>query len=498
MGGQEEVMSDPVFELTGVGVDELGVDHVVDVHPATGAAVVSVPLPVTAGRSGFGPSLELSYSSAAGNSPFGFGWSLDYAPAVVVDTRGGLPRYDGSDRYAFAGDELVPETVGGGETPTARRFETPEFDVEVWRPRIGGRSIRLERWQHKIGWRVHWRSRDADDVVTVYGARGDAAGRIADPEDESRTFAWLPEAAYDRCGNAIVYEYMAETADGVDRGLAAEHARVTGAAGFAQRYLKRVRYGNTLPLAADQAAPAANRFLFEVVVDYGDHRAEPGSEPDRLPAVRADPHSSFTAGFELRTWRLARRILLFHHFDELGAGPTLVQQTRLAHDEDAAGSTLVSVTHAGARRDGDVRSQRDRPPLTFAYAPPGMDRAFRAAPEEASENVPQGISGVQYRFVDLVGDGLPGILADDGTGWYYKRNEGGGRFGPQQVVAQRPTARLGRFALADFDRDGNTNLVVMQGPDAGWYELDREEERWGDTARSLRRRTWRPRARAYS
>lgn len=474
-------MSDEVFELGGTSVDQLGVEHVIDVDPATGSAVVTVPIPVTDGRSGHGPSLSLSYDSGAGNSPFGVGWSLSHAPAVMVDTRDGLPRYDGSDRYAFLGDELVPETVGDGGTSVARRFASGDFEVEVFRLRSAGRGIRLERWRHRTSRRVHWRSRDGDDVVTVYGARDDAAGRIADPADESRTFAWLPEAAYDTRGNAIVYEYTPETSRGVDRVLASERARVTDAAGFAQRYLKRVRYGNTRPLRPDQPVPVANRFLFEGVVDYGDHASahEPGPEPDRVPAVRADPHSSFNAGFELRTWRLARRVLLFHHFEELGDGPTLVQETRLTHQEDPAGSTLASITHTGVRRDAGGLTRRDRPPLTFTYAAAGLDRAFQPAPEEAGENVPQGISGVQYRFVDLLGDGLPGILAEDGNAWYYKRNEGGGRFGPQRVVTERPAARLGRFALADFDRDGNTNLVVMQGRDAGWYELDREVKRWG-------------------
>ena len=42
----------------------------------TGSGSMSVPLPITPGRSGFAPQLSLSYDSGAGNGPFGFGWSL--------------------------------------------------------------------------------------------------------------------------------------------------------------------------------------------------------------------------------------------------------------------------------------------------------------------------------------------------------------------------------------------------------------------------------------
>jgi RHS repeat-associated protein len=471
-------VTDAVFELDGVGVDQLAVEHTLDVDEATGGAVVTVPIRVTSGRSGFGPSLSLSYSSGAGNSPLGLGWSLAHAATVTVDTRSGHPRYDGTDAYAFAGDELVPETTAGAAgARDPRRFTVGDFDVGVFRRRTAGWAMRFERWRHRETGRVHWRSRDGEDVLTVYGLRDAAAGRIADPDDERRTFAWLPEAVYDGRGNAMVFDYMPETASGVDRGSATEAARIESGS-FSQRYLKAVRYGNTHPLSADGAVPAANTFLFEVIVDYGDHAAEPAPAPDRPPPVRLDPFSSFTAGWEVRTWRLARRILLFHRFAELGAGATLVQETRLSHDEDAAGSVLRSVTHVGVRRAVGTLTRRSRPPLTFRYADPQIGRAFVPAPVEATENVPQGVTGVRYRFVDLLGEGLPGILTDDGRGWYFKRNEGAGRFGPQAAVSERPAARLGRFALADFDRDGNTNLVVMHGRDAGWYELDRDTGRW--------------------
>src|SRR4051794_17479475 len=107
-------MVDAAFELVGVSADDLGVDHIVNVDHSTGAAAVSVPIPTTEGRYGFGPDLALSYVAGGGNSPFGIGWSLSYASAVTIDTSTNHPRYDGTDTYSCAGDELVPETVDVG------------------------------------------------------------------------------------------------------------------------------------------------------------------------------------------------------------------------------------------------------------------------------------------------------------------------------------------------------------------------------------------------
>jgi hypothetical protein len=43
--------------------------------------------------------------------------------------------------------------------------------------------------------------------------------------------------------------------------------------------------------------------------------------------------------------------------------------------------------------------------------------------ESASlENLPQGLDGTRYQWVDLDSEGLSGILSEQGSGWFYKRN----------------------------------------------------------------------------
>src|SRR5436189_1835434 len=81
-------------------------------NPVTGTGSVSVPLPTSPGRSGFGPQLSLAYDSGAGNGPFGLGWSLSL-PSITRKTDKGLPQYqdpDDSDVFILSGSEdLVPE-----------------------------------------------------------------------------------------------------------------------------------------------------------------------------------------------------------------------------------------------------------------------------------------------------------------------------------------------------------------------------------------------------
>ena len=78
--------------LAGGSVDELGVEHAVEVDQLSGGAVVTVPLPLTPGRSGFGPRLALTWSAGAPNSPFGAGWGLAGLPAVTLSSAAGVPR----------------------------------------------------------------------------------------------------------------------------------------------------------------------------------------------------------------------------------------------------------------------------------------------------------------------------------------------------------------------------------------------------------------------
>ena len=102
---------------------------------------------------------------------------------------------------------------------------------------------------------------------------------------------------------------------------------------FPQRYLKSIRYGNRAPRVAGEDLSLRKNWLFEVVFDYGEHDDVSRPRPPRFAAwpVREDPFSLFRSTFDVRTYRLCRRVLMFHHFpEELKERKTILSARRIS------------------------------------------------------------------------------------------------------------------------------------------------------------------------
>jgi len=531
----------PAISLPKGGGAIRGIGEKFAANPVTGTAALIVPLPTSPGRSGFGPQLSLSYDSGAGNGPFGFGWSLSL-PAITRKTDKGLPRYwdsEESDVFILSGaEDLVPVLVEANsdwhreELPT-RLLDGEDYRVQRYRPRIEGLFARVERWTNLQTGESHWRSITRDNVTTLYGK--DDASRIFAPADANqpkREFSWLICQSYDDKGNVIAYEYAAENDQNVDQTQANERNRSRNA----NRYLKRIKYGNRVSHMV-QPDLAHMQWLFELVFDYDeghydeltDDAGQPGSvlasASAALPwAVRQDPFSSYRAGFEVRTYRRCRRVLMFHHFDELATEPYLVRSTefeysdfdystpqgieeQLAHQGSSRfGSFVRSITQSGYMRDDTqavverdgvqyvTYSKKSLPPLEFAYTKAVIQEDVRELDEGSVENLPEGIDGSTYQWVDLEGEGISGMLTNQADAWFYKPNLGDGRFGPLEVVALQPSlANLGNGVqqLIDLAGNGQLDLVSFAGPSPGFYERTQDED-WTSfrTFRSLPNIRW--------
>ncbi|WP_181788277.1 SpvB/TcaC N-terminal domain-containing protein, partial [Streptomyces phytophilus] len=440
-GGREagEARELPALSLPKAGGALRGMGEKFTTDPVSGTPSLSVPLAVSPAR-GAEPALALGYDSGAGNSPFGLGWSLD-VPSISRRTDKGVPRYLDSDVFQLSGTEdLVPAAVPAPRTDGA-------YDVTAYRPRTEGAFVRIEQWRHRGSGDLHWRVTSRDNVTSVYGR--DPQARIADPADPGRrVFRWLLQRTEDDRGNVTVYEYKAEDRTGVDTSAPEERNRTS----VANRYLKRIRYGNTEP-------GAAAGFCFEVVLDYGEH-GEDAPAPDgvRPWPVRADPWSTRRPGFEVRTYRLCRRVLTFHRIPALGPRPQLVSALLLGYDEDPAVTKLVSLTHRGYVPDGQGYRSADLPLLSFGYTERTVSAA--AGPLTSDDGAVR-LDG-PYRWADLDGEGIAGILAEQGGAWYYRRNLGGGRLGPSRPVDPLPGGAAGR-QLLDLDGDGRPAVVRLGG-----------------------------------
>ena len=404
-------------------------------NPVTGTASISIPLPLSPGRSGFTPALALAYDSGSGNGPYGFGWSVGY-PAITRRTDRGLPQYFDSlesDVYILSGSEdLVPALAADG----ARFDEVRDaYRVTRYRPRIEGLFARIERWTNAANPAdTFWRSLSRDNITTFYGKTPES--RIADPADAARIFTWLSCESFDDKGNAAVYEYIAEDSRGVDTSLASEAGR-TDLSRSSNRYLKRVKYGNAQSRLV-QPDLTTMQWLFELVMDYGDHEGDaPQVNASGAWTVRPDPVSSHRAGFEVRIYRRCRRFLMFHRFQELGPDPKLVRSLTLDYDDypypagagaqdelqhpgsTQIGSFLRRATLTGFAAGGTAKSM---PPLELTYTRPRIGEEAQTLTGASYENLPAGVDGARYRWVDLNSEGLTGILSEEGSAWLYKRN----------------------------------------------------------------------------
>jgi RHS repeat-associated protein len=489
----------PVISIPKGGGAIKGIDEKFSVNPATGTGSVTVPIATSPGRAGFGPQLALSYDSGAGNGPFGLGWNLAL-PAITRKTDKGLPRYqdaDESDVFILSGaEDLVPVLVKTGDEwlPEAlppRTVDGDTYAIRRYRPRIEGLFARIERWTDQATGEIHWRSITPDNVTTLYGKT--AESRLADPEDPGRVFSWLICQSYDDEGNAIIYEYVEEDSENVRLSGVHEKNR-TPLSRSAARYLKRIKYGNRTPNrdadwgATDPADLPDSDWMFETVFDYGEGHYETVSAADDDPVrvsaslsaaatwpARQDPFSSYRAGFEVRTYRLCRRVLMFHHFpDELGAEDYLVRSTGFTYDEGPIASFITSVTQSGyVRQSDDTYIRKSLPPLEFEYSQAAISDEIVDIDALSLENLPYGLDGAGYRWVDLDGEGISGVLTEQAEAWYYKPNEGDGCFGRLQVVSDKPSvAALNRGGqqLLDLAGDGQLDLAQFSDPLPGFFE----------------------------
>lgn len=480
--GRQFQQSIPTVTLPTGGGAIRGIDEKITVNLATGSATFSVPIATTPCRHDFGPSLTLSYDSGSGNGPFGLGWRLSPA-SISRKTAKGLPQYADSvesDVFVLSdAEDLVPALVAAGDTWAADTATAPGYAINRYRPRVESAFSRVERWTDVATGDVHWRCISRDNVTSLFGST--QASRVADPADPTRIFSWLIDLMFDGFGNAVSYEYKPE-----DTANVPAHASEASRSAATNQYLKRIRYAPTTPY--DPASPP-EAWSFEVVLDYGEHDlTTPTPTEEASWSSRVDACSSYRSGFEVRTRRLCRRILMFHTFDELGPDPVLVGSTNLGYATDVSTdsrvpvySLLTSVTRVGYLATADGYQIRSMPSVELDYSRLTINDTIIEPDRETLGNLPRGVDETNWQWADLDGEGLQGVLTSDDGAWYYHRNVSGYQpnggpltlsLEPQSVVLTKPagTSASSRLALADLHGDGRLDAVDFGPPMPGYHE----------------------------
>lgn len=410
------------------------VDQTFEVNPSNGTLALNLPLHVTNNRNDLHPMLKLSYNSGSGNGPFGLGWNIPL-DSITIKTTSNIPRYNGSDTFVFAGLEDLVED--GEKFLYSGSLGT--YLVQRYRLRVeDGERARIERFTNeKDEEDVFWRSISPANVTSFFG-RTDQSRVMETPESgPNRIFSWLLCEVYDSVGNAMLFTYKSENEDGI-RGyhgtLPCFEESKDPSVRRRARYLKSIKYGNVTPARDMKAwhivtATHKDNWTFEVVFDYGEHDLEiPTTTEKKHWGLRRDVSSTYSSGFEIRSYRICRRILLFHHFPKkLPLQDYLVQSYNLHYDEGPGGSFLNSFVASGHLWDENKGSYMSQNLQAYSYSYTSMPSLeslqLKAMKPRCLQTLPINQRDTQTRWVDLNSEGAPGLLVQVDGAWYFQRNE---------------------------------------------------------------------------
>ena len=492
-----------------------GMNEAFSVEMISGTASMSIPIPATEIARWGTPQLSLSYDSGAGNGPFGIGWHLQGIPSIQRSTRKRLPTYSEQDSFEYAGDELVPvvsiSPTDGKETPDQSHIDG--FTVQRYRPVVDSQFDRIERWTLDADPdNVHWRVLSPQNETQIFGQTQDS--RIF---CDTRIKQWLLCEAYDNHGGSQLLQWKSEDALGIDDALLHEIHRIKPT-DYRNRckYLKRIKYGNSAPNRKsgqwDKVIPAAKlpevAWHFELVFDYGEHNIDtplPNDDSTTAWTVRKDPFSTYLSGFEVRTYRLCRQVLMFHHFEkdskEQGG---LVSQLTFKYNEDATMTCLsqVQLTGIGQSSQAQSNTSKSLPPLEFEYTKQQTSVEKLTSQEFTGPSTAELGSGAleNLQWIDLAGDGITGALFQENGSWYWKPNLSKADSSSEKLLTGEDvftlTASLGgvqqlpshpslsstlgpgsSVSLMDIDGDGRLELVSTNPLAPGYYHAIDESEK---------------------
>ncbi|NQZ65027.1 SpvB/TcaC N-terminal domain-containing protein, partial [Crocosphaera sp.] len=501
-----------------------GIGETFQSNEFTGTASLSIPIATSPCR-GFEPQLSVDYSSGAGNGIFGLGFGLSI-PNISRKTSYRTPKYNESDTFLISNaEDLVPIL----DSEYQKNVDNKVYTIIKYRPRVEGLFALIEHWKSASG-ESFWCVISSDNVTSIYGKSENS--RISDPDNPNRIFQWLLEASFDSKSNCILYEYKSENTDNIEQRISDNNRQQT-----ANKYLSKIKYGNDKPIFVKDIYTILSNdnylenqeqletekmqeidWHFEVIFDYGEYNIElqhlnnNNSNPNHAIAEcknRKDPFSTYHAGFEIRTHRLCRNILMFHRFKELGQNPILVSSTSFEYHETPTVTLLKKVESIGYRYEKGEYKQKSLPEIEFDYTkfePKKTENnniirpLFEPLIDESDRPLPGLNLPPNYQSIDLYGEGIPGVLYSDGASTLYWEPQGltkgtnsGVSYAFPKTLLEFPIERSfaqgnqmlgpsasveGNRMLMDLASDGRMALVVSRLGSSGYYQYNPDQDSW--------------------
>lgn len=405
-----------------------------------GQARLSYPLEVPPGRANLAPSLALQYNSGGANGWTGMGWDLP-VPAVTIDTRWGVPRYDGAketETYLLNGEQLTPVAHRG--PAVARTTE------KVFHTRVEGRFSKIVR--HGDGPANYWW-----EITEKDGTRNFYGGVVAPVTDAVLTdghgniATWALLETRDADGNFVRYHHVRVQDGGVANGsvpgvnLYPKKITYTGHGTTEGRYsvtFVRDRERGE-PRRADVGIDARNGFK-KVTADLL-RRVEIRLDSN---LVRAYEMNYGTGAFHKTLLRSVSQfgadnsLFTTHEFDyyddirdNSGAYQAFGEQTGWSVPDDGLGAGIRD-GEAGALASNTSKGAGGH--LYVGYNPTGVSKS-NSAGVKVGYNA--GSSDGLLALADVNGDNLPDKVFRTGGGIFYRPNlsgpNGQARFGDTPI-----------------------------------------------------------------
>ncbi|MCL2410205.1 MAG: hypothetical protein FWC97_01045, partial [Treponema sp.] len=412
----------------------------------TGTASFRIPIDIPPGRAGMTPQIAITYSSDGGNGIMGRGFDLQAGSRITIDTRWGVPRFNGRyDTSPFPRDVYMLDGVLLEEIPGSRNNNVITYRAL--------RETRFDRIERFIGGNNnYWVVTDRFGTQRTFGRGADTwSGQNA-----QRKYTWELEEERDIFGNTIRYYYK--------RGYRFEN---NGVFEYGRLFLSRIIY--TGHENSDNMAAYEVRFKYDQRHDRYDRRIYGrGGFVSILDRLLDEIHVYY-----LGTPERIRRYRMTYKRDEFGVSHQLIRFGQLAESSNTEGDYFWSYEFSYITL---VNNELFGPRQRWSFGTPLQVQTGTSDGWQGSLSAGVGVgvrfadmhgnygrtwsggdssTNIEHKFIDLNGNGRPDSVEISDSGISIRRNLGGS-FEHQPIVI-------------DFPRDLNIGRDTSDTFASGWY-----------------------------
>ncbi|KFF74819.1 hypothetical protein HX13_12510 [Chryseobacterium sp. P1-3] len=450
-----------------------------------GTVNTSFPIKLPAGRQGMQPSLSVSYNSEGGNGWMGLGWDLSI-PAISIDTRWGVPRYDSAKEteiYSFGGEQLTFKDGDKFVLPNRTEgFDKDRTAERQFYPRIEGAYNKIIRHGSNPS-NYWWEVISKDGTRNLFGGDGTAIveNAVLRQKDTRNIGHWALFRTIDTNGNYVDYHY--NTDDRVYQGSPGN--------GGQEMYIKEINY----TLHNTQNPPKNYKIVFETVAGRSDVQINGrlgflqvtskklnkieityGGEPIRSYDFIYKEGAFYKTLLESITEKNAEgaefytnRIEYFNNIETSQYAPETTIDG-VANDAGIKSSSLLG--------HGDSKNSTVGGALTFGLAKVGDTQAYNPITKSATlggdYQYTEGEGGGRLTITDVDGDGLPDKIlknewnSPDTTFKYRKKGPDTGAFGSNLLTPENSKSfSYSKSYTNSFGLQATASILFQAGASGG-------------------------------